>query len=333
MIHRRIAIIVAAIVVVFFGGTVGYMVIEGWSFDEAVYMTIITISTVGYGEVKPLSGAGRIFTATLIISGILLIATGANFIFSSIMEGTFGEIFRRQGMEQKISKMKHHFVICGVGAVGEDIIHEFINADEPFVLIDKEPEVLEKFVKEKSKILYVVGDATHDEVLKYAGIEKARGIIAALGNDADNLYICLTAQSLNPQLRIISRAVEAASIDKLRKAGADYVFSPEKVGGIHLAAAALRPTVISFLDTILRGQHLNLLLEEVTVRDGSAVAGKTLKEAEISKRTGIVIPALKSAQMNKLTFNPSSDSIINPGDTLIGFGSPEQIIQLKKMCS
>ncbi len=333
MIHRRVAIIVVAIIAVFFGGTVGYMIIEGWSFNEALYMTIITISTVGYGEVRPLSGSGRIFTATLIVSGILLIATGANFIFSSIMEGTFGEIFRRQGMEQKISKMKDHFVICGVGAVGEDIIHEFISADEPFVIIDKEQEVLETFVRENPKILYITGDATHDEVLKYAGIENARGIIAALGNDADNLYICLTARSLNPKLRIISRAVEAASIDKLRKAGADYVFSPEKIGGIHLAAAALRPTVISFLDTILRGQHLNLLLEEVTVKDGSTIAGKTLKETEISRKIGIVIPALKSAELNKLTFNPSSDSIINPGDTLIGFGTPEQIIQLRKMCT
>lgn len=333
MIHRRVAIIVIAIVAVFLGGTVGYMIIEGWSFNEALYMTIITISTVGYGEVRPLSGGGRAFTAALIISGILLIATGANFIFSSIMEGTFGEIFRRQGMQQKISKMKDHFVICGVGAVGEDIIHEFINANEPFVLIDREQEVLEALTREHPKILYVTGDATHDDVLKHAGINDAKGIIAALGNDADNLYICLTARSLNPRLRIISRAVDAGSIDKLKKAGADYVFSPEIIGGIHLAAAALRPTVMSFLDTILRGQHLNLLLDEVTVKTGSPLAGKTLKETEISRKIGIVIPALKSAELNKLTFNPSSDSVINVGDTLIGFGTPEQMTQLRKICS
>ncbi len=333
MIYRRIAIIIIAIVAVFLGGTIGYMVIEGWSFNEAFYMTIITVSTVGYGEVRPLSDGGRVFTAMLIISGILLIATGANFIFSSIVEGTFREVFRRQGMQQRISKMKDHFVICGVGAVGEDVIHEFLNAGEPFVLIEKEQSVVDTFIREKPKILYMVGDATHDEVLKSAGIEKARGIIAALGHDADNLYICLTARSLNANLRIISRAVEDASIDKLRKAGADYVFSPEKIGGIHLASAALRPTVMSFLDTILRGQHLNLLLDEVTVRIGSAVAGKTLKETQISKKIGIVIPALKSVNLNKLTFNPSSDSIINPGDTLIGFGTPEQIVQLRKICS
>jgi len=333
MVYRRVAIIVIAIVAVFFGGTVGYMVIEGWSFNEAVYMTIITVSTVGYGEVRPLSEGGRIFTAALIVSGILLIATGANFIFSSIIEGTFGEILRRQGMQQKISKMNNHFVICGIGAVGEDIIHEFISANEPFVLIDREQEVLVALTREHPKVLYVTGDATHDDVLKHAGINNAKGIIAALGNDADNLYICLTARSLNPRLRIISRAVDAGSIDKLKKAGADYVFSPEIIGGIHLAAAALRPTVMSFLDTILRGQHLNLLLDEVTVKTGSSLAGKTLKETEISKKIGIVIPALKSAELNQLTFNPSSDSVINVGDTLIGFGTPEQMVQLRKICS
>jgi voltage-gated potassium channel len=333
MMHKRVATIAIAIIIVFLGGMTGYVAIEGWSFGEALYMTIITVSTVGFHEVKPLSDGGRLFTAALIVSGITLIATGANFIFSSIMEGTFGEIVRRQGMQQKIAKMNGHFIICGLGAVGEDIIQEFVNAREPFVLIEKEQEVLDRLVRENPKILYLVGDATNDDVLKGAGIEKAKGIIAALGNDADNLYICLTARSLNSRLRIISRAVEAASIDKLKKAGTDYVFSPEKIGGIHLASAALRPTVISFLDTIMRGQHLNLLLDEVTVKANSAVAGKALRETEISKKIGVVIPALKSVESNKLTFNPSSDSKINPGDTLIVFGTPEQIAELKKICS
>jgi len=333
MIHRRVAIIVAAIFTVFFGGTVGYMMIEGWSISEALYMTIITVSTVGFQEVKPLSNSGRVFTAILILGGILLIATGANFIFASIMEGTFRDIFRRQGMEKKTAKIKDHFIICGLGAVGEDIIQEFVRAGEPFVLVDKQRDVLERFVKENPEILYVIGDATHDEALKSAGIDKAKGIIAALGNDADNLYICLSARALNPKLRIISRVVESNSIDKLKKAGADYVFSPEKIGGLHLASAALRPAVMSFLDAIVRGQHLNLVLDEVTVQATSAVAGKTLRETAISKNIGIVIPAIKSANLNKLTFNPSPDSIIDPGDTLIGFGTPEQLKQLREMCT
>lgn len=333
MIHKRVLIIFAAIIAVFFVGTAGYMSIEGWSYSEALYMTIITISTVGFQEVKALSDAGRIFTGILILSGVLLIATGVNFIFSSIIEGTFTEVFRRQRMDKKISKMSEHFIICGLGVVGEDIVQEFIRTGDKFVLIEKDGEVLQKLIGEYPKLLYVTGDATHDDELRCAGIERARGIIAALGNDADNLYICLTARNLNPKLRIISRVLDSSSADKLKKAGADYVFSPEKIGGLHLASAALRPTVMSFLDAIVRGEHINLALDEFTVRKESAVAGKTLRDSGISKNIGVVIPAIKSGETNRLTFNPSSGTVIDPGDTLISFGTPEQLKQLKKMCS
>lgn len=333
MVNKRAVIIAVAIIAVFAGGTAGYMAIEGWSYTEALYMTIITISTVGFQEVKALSDAGRLFTGVLILSGVLLIATGVNFIFSSIIEGTFAEVFRRQRMDKKISRMTEHFIICGLGVVGEDIVQEFIRTKAKFVVIEKDNGVMQQFINEYPKMLYVTGDATDDDQLKCAGIEKAKGIIAALGNDADNLYICLTARSLNPKLRIISRVLDSGSTDKLKKAGADYVFSPEKIGGVHLASAALRPTVMSFLDAIIRGEHINLVLDEVTAQAKSAVAGKTLRDSGISRNIGIVIPAIKSAELNKLTFNPSSDTVINPGDTLISFGTPDQLNQLKKMCS
>jgi len=236
-------------------------------------------------------------------------------------------------MEKKLAKIENHFIICGLGTIGEDIIKEFIRVGKPFVLIEMQKEVAEKMEKDHPDMLYVIGNATDDEVLKRAGIDKAKGVIAVLRHDADNLYICLSARSLNPKLRIISRAIESESIDKLRRAGADYVFSPERIGGVSLAAAALRPTVTSFLDTILKGEHLNLLLDEVTVRRNSAVAGKTLKDADITKNIGIIILAIKSATIDKLTFNPSSDTVIKPDDTLISFGAPEQMTQLKKICS
>lgn len=333
MVHKRIATIIIAIITVIFGGTIGYTIIEGWPFNEALYMTIITVSTVGFQEVRPLSITGRIFTIILILSGIMIIAAGANFIFSSIIHGTFRDVFRRQGMEKKLAKIKNHFIVCGLGAIGEDVIQEFRRVGEPFVLIEKQKEIIERMEKDYPDMLYVLGNATDDEVLRCAGINSARGIIAVLSSDADNLYICLSARSLNPKLRIISRAIESGSIDKLRRAGADYVFSPEKIGGVRLAAAALRPTVTSFLDTILKGEHLNLLLDEVTVRENSVVAGKTLMETDITKRIGIIILAIKSATIGKLTFNPSSDTVIRPDDTLISFGAPEQMKQLKKICS
>lgn len=329
---RRFAIILFLIIIVVLGGTVGYHLIEKWSFIESFYMTVITISTVGFAEVSPLSSIGRIFTVILIMTGVVIITTGLSLIFSSVMEGTFGEVMRRQRMEKKLAKMKEHFIICGSGVVGEDVLNEFIRARAPFVIIDKDANVLAPILKQFPETIYVIGDATNDETLKKAGIEEARGIIAVLGSDSDNLYICLTARSLNPRLRIIARAIESEAIDKLKKAGADYVFSPEKIGGVRLAAAALKPTVTSFLDAVLKGEYLNLVLDEVEVKKNSCIVDKTLKETNISRDIGIIIVAIKSTAMNKLTFNPSSDSSIHEGDILISFGTPEQISQLQKAC-
>jgi voltage-gated potassium channel len=333
MSYRRFALILLLIFLVIMGGTVGFQIIEGWPFLDAFYMTVITISTVGFQEVAALSPAGKVFTIVLILTGIAVITTGVGFIFSTVIEGTFGEIMRRQSMEKKLAKIKDHFIICGSGAVGEDVVSEFIHAKAPFVLIDKEAATIDLRLKEFPKILYVIGDATDDEILKAANIDEARGIVAVLGNDADNLYICLTARSLNPRLRIIARAIEGEAISKLKKAGADYVFSPEKIGGVRLAAAALRPSVTSFLDAILKGHHLNLILDEVEVQNNSLIAGKTLKEAEISKNIGIIVLAVKAADLDKLTFNPVSDTVIKPGDHLIAFGSTDQITKLQKICS
>ncbi len=333
MIYQKFGLIIILIMLVIFGGTAGYQIIEGWTFIEALYMTIITISTVGFKEVGQLSNGGRIFTIFLILGGIVVITSGISLIFSSIIEGTFGEIIRRQRMEKKLAKIRNHFIICGFGAVGEDVVNEFIRENKPFVLIEKDKNVLNKLLKEFPGTILVIGDATDDEILKNAQIEKAKGVLAVLGKTADNLYICLSARSLNAKLRIIARVIESESIDKLKKAGADYVFSPEKIGGIRLAAAALKPAVTSFLDAIIRGEYLDLVLNEVEVQEHSSIVRKTLQESEISKNIGIIISAIKSANTDKLIFNPSSKTIINPGDILIVFGSLDQIKQLKKICS
>ncbi len=333
MLYQKLGLTILLIILVIFAGTVGYRIIEAWTFVEALYMTIITISTVGFREVGPLSETGRIFTIFLILGGIVVITSGISLIFSSIIEGTFGEIIRRQRMEKKLAKIRNHFIICGFGAVGEDVVHEFISAKEPFLLIEKDKIILDKFIKEFPDTIYIIGDATDDEILESAQIEKAKGILAVLGKTADNLYICLSARSLNPDLRIIARVIESESINKLKKAGANYVFSPEKIGGIRLAAAALKPTVTSFLDSIVKGEYIDLVLDEVEVRKHSSIVEKTLKESEISKNIGIIILAIKSANMDKLSFNPSSRTILNPGDILIVFGSPDQIKQLRKICS
>ncbi len=333
MVIRRLIIILGLIAIIIFTGALGYRLIEGWSFSEALYMTIITISTVGFQEIKPLSQSGRVFTIFLILGGIAIITTGGSFIFSTIIEGTFGEILRRQRMEKKLSRIKDHFVICGLGAVGEDVILEFIQARCPFVLIDKREKIIEQFIRKFPDLIYIIGDATSDEILKKARIEHACGLIAVLGSDVENLYICLSARTLNPKLRIIARAIESESIDKLKKAGADYVFSPEKIGALRLAAAALRPAVTSFLDAILKGEYFNLQLDEIRVEAGSEIANKTLEQAKISKNIGIIIPAIKASKDGVLHFNPSSRTTIHPEDIFIVFGTSRQIKKLKQLCA
>jgi voltage-gated potassium channel len=281
--------------------------------------------------VRSLSPTGRLFTIFLIIGGIAVISTGVTVIITSIIEGTFREVLRRKRMEKKLDEINGHFIICGCGAVGHDVIREFIQAGMQFVLIEHNQEIIDKLSQEFSDLVYVMGDATQDDVLKTAGIERARGIIATLGNDSDNLFVCLSARSLNKNLRIIARVTESESAGKLRKAGADYVFSPEKIGGVHLAAAALRPTVTSFLDTILKGEYLNLRLDEVMVKSDAPIAGKTLKDSNISQDIGIFISAVKPAEKDELIFNPGHDTVIHEKDVLVVFGSPDQIKALRKV--
>ncbi len=321
---------IATVIVI---GLLGYHIIEGWSFTESLYMTIITISTVGFGEVRPLSASGKLFTIGLILIGIATISTSASFVFYSVVEGAFGEAVKKRRKEQRLARIKDHFIICGLGAVGEDVVHEFIRAKKPFVIVDRNEEVLKQLAEDHPRVVYVVGNAAEEDVLKNAQIDRAQGIIAVLGDDADNLYICLTARALNPKLRIIARVIHGGSIAKLKKAGADYVFSPEKIGGLRLAEAALKPTVTSFLDAILHGEVVNVVLEEVKVADACHLAGTTLRDAAISRNIGIVIPAIKPAGEERLVFNPSPDRVIQPGDTLITFGTPEQIKQLKRVCT
>lgn len=331
MVFKKPILIIILILLVLSVGVLGYHHIESMSFVDALYMTVITISTVGFGEVTSLSPAGRLFTIFLIIGGIAVISTGVTIIFSSIIEGTFGEVLRRKRMEKKLDKISGHFIICGCGAVGHDVIREFIEADMQFVLIEQDQEVIDKLVQEYPDLVFVMDDATQDDVLKTAGIERAHGIIATLGNDSDSLFLCLSARSLNKNLRIIARVTESESAGKLRKAGADYVFSPEKIGGVHLAAAALRPTVTSFLDTILKGEYLNLRLDEVMVQGGARIAGKTLKDSNISRDIGIFISAVKPAGQDELIFNPGPDTVVHEHDVLVVFGSPDQIQALKKV--
>lgn len=235
--EKRVRIFILGLAVVIIIGISGYHFIEGWSIIDSLYMTIITISTVGFREVKPLSGAGKLFTVFLIIVGISTIVYGIESTVEYIISLEFRNLFRRRKMEREIDKMKEHYIVCGFGRVGENVCKEFLRQKVPFVVVENDEKRL--VYLSKTELLCVVGDASEERVLKEAGIEKAKGLIAALASDADNVFIILTAKFLNPKISIVARCIEKEAEYKLRKAGADEVISPYAIGGEKIAQAIL----------------------------------------------------------------------------------------------
>ncbi len=312
----------AAIIVV---GTGGYIVIEGWPLLDALYMTIITITTVGYAEVHPLSAGGRIFSIFLIIGGVsgaLYTLTG---IIGYIIEGRFGTTLERRRMKTRIAKLKGHFILCGYGRVGEEIARKFKEEGILFVIIDNRPDCIA--LAEQAGYLYLQGDATSDEVLREAGIGQARGLVAAAGDDADNTYITLSARGLCPELFIEARASSEEAETKLKRAGANRIVSPHRIGGRRMAMLALRPAVVDFIDTVTHGQVSEMQLEDVGIGGNSSLVGLTMKAAR--SKTGIAILATRR-KSGKLLTNPHDEEIIEDGDQLIVMGTKERLAALEE---
>jgi voltage-gated potassium channel len=305
-------------------GVVGYMVIEGWSFLDAIYMTITTITTVGFKEVHPLSDAGRIFSIFIIIGGV----GGALYVLTNIvgyiLEGQFGITMGRRRMKRKIARLKNHFILCGYGRVGEEIAQVFSEESIPFVIIDNDEETVAK--AEEEGYLCLHADATSDETLKEAGIKRARGLVAAVGSDATNTYIALSARGLRPDLFIEARSSGVEAEDKLNRAGVDRVISPHAIGGRRMAMLALRPAVVDFIDTVTYGRGRELQLENADVGSGSRLIGKTMQEAR--RQAGITILAMRKTS-GKLIANPPDEEIIDDGDRLIVIGTKKHLAALE----
>ncbi|MFC1947112.1 potassium channel family protein [Chloroflexota bacterium] len=308
-------------------GTIGYEVIEGWSFLDSIYMTITTITTVGYSEVHPLSDPGRIFSIFLILGGMGGAFYALTGIITYIVEGNIRATLGRRRMENKITQLKDHFILCGFGRVGEEIASIFKEEEVPFVVIDNRPECTAR--AEQAGYLYVEGDATSDEILKEAGIEKARGLVAALGSDIDNTYITLSARGLFPSIFITARASDSEAEKKLRRIGANRIVSPNIIGARRLAMLALRPTVMDFLDTITRRRGPELQMENVAIDSNSTLNGLTIEDIRrcsratilaLNKKTGILVP------------NPSGEELVTAGDSLIIMGTSDQLNTLEKVC-
>lgn len=308
-------------------GVVGYAAIEGWSFIDSLYMTVTTITTVGYMEVHPLSQAGRIFSIFLIVGGV----GGALYILTTLMgyilEGHFGITMGRRRMKTKIAKLKGHFILCGYGRVGQEIAQAFSEEEKtPFVIIDNDEQCIAK--AEKAGYLCLHADATSDETLNEAGIKQARGLVAAVGSDADNTYITLSARGLRPDLFIESRCASNEAEDKLQRAGADRVISPHAIGGRRMAMLALRPAVVDFIDTVTYRPGRELQLENVDVGTGSSLIGQTMEEAR--SRFGITVLAMRK-QSGELIANPPGEETIEEGDRLIVIGTKKRLAALESI--
>lgn len=308
-------------------GTIGYEIIEGWSFLDSIYMTITTITTVGYREVHPLSNPGRIFSIFLILGGMGGAFYALTGVITYIVEGNIGATWGRRRMENKITQLKDHFILCGFGRVGEEIASIFKEEEVPFVIIDNRPECTAR--AEQSGYLYIEGDATSDEVLKEAGIEKARGLVAALGSDIDNTYITLSARGLYPSLFITARASDSQAEKKLRRTGANRIVSPNSIGARRMAMLALRPTVMDFLDTITRRRGPELQMENVAIDTNSSLNGVTIEEIRKCSRATILALNRKTGS---LVPNPSGDEKVTAGDSIIIMGTSEQLNTLEAVC-
>ncbi len=311
-------------------GIWGFMYIEDYSLVEGFYMTIITISTVGFGEVKPLSEAGRIFTAFFIIATFGIFTYGISTLTAFFIEGNAKEIINTYRMLKKIKKLKNHVIICGFGRNGIAIVKELLAKNISVVVVEQNPDV-EKYLQKYEQVYYVMGDATSDTTLKNANIEAAKTLITTLPQDADNVFIVLSARQLNPNLRIISRASSEGVIKKLKIAGANFVVQPEQIGGIQMAHLAVNPDILEFLEMLLSDpEQVGIHFAEFGYEKlKSDFQGKSIYELRIRERTGANVIGIKKAD-NRYIINPDPKTLIEPGDKLILIGNEEQINAFKK---
>lgn len=311
-------------------GIIGFIVIEGYDLFDALYMTIITVATVGFQEIQPLSDAGRGFTIFLIITSFGTFAYAVTSISRYVIDGEFNEYFRNYKVSSAIDKLENHVIICGFGRNGKQAAHVLKKHNTRFVVIEQKKDIVSA-VNHKYADLVLEGDSTQDEVLLRAGITRAKAVITTLPIDADNLFIVLSARTLNPKLTIISRASEDNSDKKLKLAGADNIIMPDKIGGAHMASLVMKPDVMEFVDFITGQGGDNIRLEEITFANLSAeFQNKTIKELEIRNRSGANIIGFKTGN-GEYIINPSADTKIIPDAKLFVLGTTEQINKLKEL--
>jgi voltage-gated potassium channel len=328
--QKRMLWIGASFLALFAAGTVAFMLVEGWPFFDAFYMTTITLSTVGFQEVHPLSPGGRVVAIALILGGTGSLAYGLSIVTAFIVEGELTDLLGKRRMEKLLGRLQDHVIVCGAGESGTCVVAELLSTQTPCAVIEQHLahcRHLERF----GETPVIEGDATDGIVLQRARVQTARGLITTLPSDKDNLFVILTARELNPGLRIVTRSIAVESHAKLRKAGADAVVSANQIGGLRMASEMIRPHVVSFLDSMLRDPTQAVRVGEAEIPADSPVRGKTLAELDLHNRTGLVIIAKRRGLGAAYEYNPRSSSRVEAGDVLIVCGEPAQVEALRAL--
>jgi voltage-gated potassium channel len=333
---KRLLAGLVLLVVVVIGGGIGYYAIGGgrWTFGDCVYMTVITVTTVGYGEV--LADLDRVHYARAFTVLLLMFGTGSIVYFASmvtafVIEGDLRNMLYASRLKKRMKRMKDHIVVCGAGSTGRHVIEELLTTGAAVLAVDVREselrEIADKFPK--AELAYLVGDATEDDIMAQMGLERARGMVAALSSDKDNLYLTVSGRQLNPNVRIVARCAELSHVEKIRRSGADAVVSPNFIGGMRLVSELLRPAVVRFLDDMLRDKRATYRIDEIKLGDRAAGLGATLRDARIRERFGMTVLAVRASDNQSWVYNPDPNEKLGPGMTLVVLGSAEQVTELR----
>ncbi|PEJ01728.1 potassium channel protein [Bacillus toyonensis] len=317
----RIAVVCMTFVVIL--GTLGFMTIEEISLFQAFWMTMITVLTVGYGDAVPVTQAGKVFALLIIPVGVGIVTYAIGVVAAIIIEGNLFHAVRRKKMDKQIAQLQNHIIVCGCGRVGLQVVHELQEKKIPFVVVDKDESILEK-----EKLLYIHGDATEDQVLHHAGISKAAGLVAIVANDAENVFITLTARGLNDAIKIVARAEKQETEEKLRRAGANKVINPSSMAGIHIAKGIANPLTVHYIDTVLYGIEQSFVIEEISVGNDSILVNKSLLESDVRNQFDVTILAI--LRSGDIIHNPTGQEKLQEHDMIIVFGSVEKLGQFEK---
>ena len=324
---RRIGILLAVMVMVMLAGSTGYVVLEGYPWLDAFYMAATTMTTVGYMEVHPLSRAGRVFNLCYVLASVSTVLTTIGVITQIAIETQFGNITGRRRAKKMIDKISGHYIVCGFGRVGRGAASALKSNGQTVVVIDRRDDRMDWALR--SGYLALLGDSTRDETLKEAGVERAKGMVAALATDAENLFAVISAKSLNGSLRVAARAAEDDAERKMRQVGADEVFAPYRMTGTRLAQSLLRPHVSQFLDFATSPLGMEVSMEQLAVSGASDLAGKTLAELNVRRELKVIVLSIRRAD-GEMVFNPGAEAKIEAGDSLFVMGEPEPLRRLEQ---